>query len=173
MNIKVNIPERFSFEKANLEAIVRLVTILETTPDEKFNIGSWSCGTVYCAVGLAGCDPWFNSKGLHLDKDGDIAFNPENWKGYYPAQQVHWGAIVEMFGISYEEAEWLFSGMEYISEYPEPKFTVEQQAVINTESNDSQNILFQHIPKSAVITRLKQVLELRQYDPIKGFEVPT
>lgn len=159
----MSIPENLNFDKhTNLEAVARLVVILENTPDDNFNIGSWSCGTAHCAVGLAACDPWFNQHGLYLDDDGVVCFKRPD--SDYPPNP-HWQAVSKMFKIDYHESEWLFSGQEYLSEYPEQKLTIKERARINTiEDDETQNILFQHIPKSAVIDRLKQVLELNNYE---------
>lgn len=159
----VNIPDHLNFGgDINLEAFARTVVILENTPDENFNIGSWACGTVHCAVGLAACNPWFNQKGLYLDDVGVVCFKRPDSEDYPSA---HWQAVVEMFNIGYRESEWLFSGNEYLSEYPEQKLTIKEQARINNiEDDETQNILFQHIPKAAVIGRLKQVLELHKYE---------
>lgn len=160
----MTIPEKLTFSKdVNLAALARLVSLLENTPDEKFNIGSWTCGTVHCAAGLAGCDPWFNSQGFYLDQDGDVTFKKENSNYGYPMH--HWQAVTAMFNIGYQEAEWLFSGHEYLNEYPEPEWTEKEKAYLNRhEDNEAQNLLFKKIPKSAVIGRLKQVLELHKYE---------
>ena len=158
----MSIPERLTFNKdTNLEAVARLVVILENTPDEKFNIGSWTCGTVHCAAGLAACDRWFNQEGFYLDDDGDVCFKKPD-SAYHPSK--HWGAVSRMFNIGYSESEWLFGGFEYLEEYPEPKWTEEEQAYVDRhEDNDAQNLRFGNVPKSAVIGRLKQVLELHKY----------
>lgn len=159
----MSIPENLSFnDDVNLEAIARLVVILENTPDENFNIGSWTCGTVHCAAGLAACNPWFNERGFHLDEDGDVCFKDHDSE-YYPS--AHWQAVVNMFNMKYSESEWLFSGEEYLSEYPQPERTADEQLQIqNNKDNATENMKFKHIPKSAVIGRLKQVLELHKYE---------
>ena len=67
-----------------------------------------------------------------------------------------------MFQLTYQEAEWLFSGYEYLYEYPEPKWTQEEKQKLMVADGHSQNLLFRNIPKSAVIARLNLVLELKQ-----------
>ena len=63
--------------------------------------------------------------------------------------------------MSHSECEWLFSGETYHSEYPEPtEWTDEELEILTCETSKAANVLHQHIPKSAVIGRLKQVLEL-------------
>lgn len=161
----MSIPENLAFlESTNLEAIARLVVLLEKTPDENFNIGSWTCGTVHCAAGLAACDPWFNAQGFRLDEDGDVVLKQPNINYGYSLH--HWQAVTAIFNIGYQEAEWLFSGYEYLNEYPEPNdFTDEERAYLNRhEDHDTQNLTFRHVPKSAVIGRLKMVLELHKYE---------
>lgn len=159
----MSIPDHLIFGKqTNLEAIARTVVILENTPDENFNIGSWTCGTVHCAAGLAARDPWFNKHGFYLDEYGVVSFKSPYDPLYYP--NYHWQAVSAIFKIAAAEAEWLFSGSDYIPEYPEPEWDDEERSLLNTESNDAQNLLFRHIPKSAVIGRLKQVLELHKYE---------
>lgn len=155
------IPKEYSFTTVNIEAIQRLVHILENTPDQDFNIGSWSCGTVHCAAGLAALNPWFNSKGFKLGEHGFPEFRSTNPENTYPIN-CHWGAVTTMFQLTQQEAEWLFSGHEYLEEYPEPKWTEEEKQTLMVEDDHSQNLLFRNIPKSAVIARLNLVLELKQ-----------
>ena len=158
----MSIPKKLSFRSVtNWEALSRLVVILEQTPDENFNIGSWSCGTVHCAAGLAACDPWFNGQGFYLDQDGDVTFKRPEIDS--PCAYYHWHAVAKMFNLGHPECEWLFSGHEYLNEYPEPEWTEDERSILNSnEDNETSNMLFRNIPKSAVIARLKQVLELHK-----------
>ena len=99
----MTIPDRLKFGKeTNLEAIPRLAVILENTPDENFNIGSWTCGTVHCAAGLAARDPWFNKHGFYLDEYGVVSFKNPYDPLYYP--NYHWQAVSAIFKIAAAEA---------------------------------------------------------------------
>ncbi len=48
-------------KKINKERLLQVVRVLEELPPEKkFDLGTWyECGTVGCACGWAGQDPWF------------------------------------------------------------------------------------------------------------------
>ena len=50
----------------NIQRLQRLIEILKTVPDNKFNINAWQseCGTVACAIGWALLDKDFNDQGF-------------------------------------------------------------------------------------------------------------
>jgi len=102
-----------------------LANFLRTVPPEKFDLWDWrsaphtslpltdedlitdedlkTCGTTACAVGWACSMPEFQTEGLYYDGHTPI---------YAPvdAQPLsYWRAVEEFFGLSYIEAQWLFS----------------------------------------------------------------
>lgn len=89
------------------ERLLQVVRVLEELPKEKkFDLGTWyECGTVGCACGWAGQDPWFRRRGFRSEKRhrGDIFF--QGIRGYKAAQIF--------FGILNDDTFHLFSRSEY------------------------------------------------------------
>jgi hypothetical protein len=107
--------------KHHIDRLEKLYTFLGTIKPEKFDFSYWStaanddtakdinaCGTTACAMGWAGSMPEFRKRGLKLvwEKDentGDVEFVDRNG---YKLFGEHAGA--KFFGLTYEEAEFLF-----------------------------------------------------------------
>jgi hypothetical protein len=68
----------------------------------KWNMDTWDCGTSACALGSAALTPWFRRRGLTI-KDYTPSCKGEN--GLF--------AAVNFFGISYTEADSIFSPSHY------------------------------------------------------------
>lgn len=71
------------------------------------------CGATACAVGYAGLDPWFRARGLSTSIDGDVKYvlpgENEDDDGAYDG----FDAAAEFFGISADNAFYLFSDVSY------------------------------------------------------------
>lgn len=88
------------------EGLLRVVRLLESMQDDRFNLSTWhsrnSCGTTYCAMGYAASTEWFRQRGLTLDGCGGIRFDRSR-----PAADG-FTAVAKFFGISNDQAEYLF-----------------------------------------------------------------
>jgi hypothetical protein len=113
----------FVYTQESDRRLLVLADFLEKLPEERFNYARWvgsswagkpdlSCGTTACALGWAGTIKEFNSLGLEivslgLDPDGSgrhhIGFKSHG-KVVEPIR-----AAIELFGLNYEEAEFLFT----------------------------------------------------------------
>lgn len=105
----------------NVERLLELANLLETIPEDNFNLVSWGCnfdelrapqkeliecGTVCCAVGWACSHPPFNEQGLQF-----------NWN-YLPSykNKTSWSAVTKFFEIPDAVADYLFLSSLYQSE---------------------------------------------------------
>ena len=83
----------------NAERLMGVVAVLERTPDEAFDLGSWRCGSVACAVGhyvLAHPD-----RGLKLVPH--IYSDELEGEGF-----VGWPSVEQHFQLSEKDAAYLF-----------------------------------------------------------------
>jgi hypothetical protein len=71
--------------------------------------GSYSCGTVACAVGHAGSIPEFNALGFSLTDYGMPTYFT-NSIGY---SLYSWGAVSRFFGLHHNECIYLFDSPSY------------------------------------------------------------
>ena len=103
--------------------LTETVRVIEGTEDAGFNMMSWFdqvtfgpgddvCGTTACAVGCAAQDPWFNERGLTLEK------NP-NYKGKDIMVTLtfldlhHFDAVMAFYGLNEQEVDYLFTNEAY------------------------------------------------------------
>ena len=90
--------ENFQVERANL--------VLPTI--EKFNLEHWvsikdEVVTHVCGVGVAALHPYFRARGFGFT---------ENWRPTY-LNNRNWGAVENFFGLTKEQARYLFSVNQY------------------------------------------------------------
>ena len=79
----------------NVEALLKVVEILEATPDEAVDLQSWTCGTTACAIGHAANHPWFIERGLKLSGLGGYpVFHQVN------EEKISWDAVEEFFDLT-------------------------------------------------------------------------
>jgi hypothetical protein len=107
----------------NVEALLKVVEVLEATPDEAVDLQSWTCGTTACAIGHAAQDPWFIERGFKL---------VNNTSPYYFDRKTidhtwTWLAIERFFALETKQAASLFSFYSYKSS----KDISSRQQVIN------------------------------------------
>lgn len=57
------------------QRLLRLADFLETVPPAQFDMRMWWCGSRGCALGWACTIPEFVKAGLHLNDNGEPAFN--------------------------------------------------------------------------------------------------
>ena len=95
----------------NVPRLQHLLTVLENISPEKFDLENWTahetpCGTVACACGWAAMDLEFQEQGLYLSAG-------------IPALRVgdrrlaSWPAVEHCFGLTYQEAQYLFADEAY------------------------------------------------------------
>lgn len=104
----------------NTERLLRLAEHIESLPAEQFDMETWGqqseCGTVCCAFGHACSVPEFRAAGLELlwkdESDGTRSAVPFfcGLAGFYAAR--------EFFGISRQQAEYLFCDADYEDDAP-------------------------------------------------------
>jgi hypothetical protein len=95
------------------QRLLKVAKILDTVPEEKFNLSMWrnSCGTVACAVGWAASDPGFKRAGFSLRKHESSIWGNLHVPHY--GEVNHWTAVEKFFGLSREQAEYLFLHLSY------------------------------------------------------------
>lgn len=115
----------------NIEALLRTADILEQVRDDAFNLYSFvgrnykedkfaeaistertilvphNCGCTACATGYAGLDPWFVERGFETTLSGDIYYKNKGQEG--------WEAVYAFYGLSYQQAHYLFDSDSYAS----------------------------------------------------------
>ena len=83
----------------NIEALTRLREIIVAAPEDNLHMLTFTekarCGTAYCAVGFAACDPWFQERGIKF--------------GQLCRYMVQMGPVPDVFGISLENSNTLFA----------------------------------------------------------------
>ena len=76
-----------------------------------------SCGTVACAIGHVGLDPWFNRRHFMLEKynkcEAEPTFRVNGRKYKYRA----WYAVRKFFNLSYDDSENMFMERYYDDGY--------------------------------------------------------
>lgn len=88
------------------ERLLQVVRMLDELPREKhLDMSQWyRCGTVACALGWSGVDPWFTRRGFHLEAlYGDKVYKRPKYKVFYDLE-----AAAAFFGIDYWDAHDLF-----------------------------------------------------------------
>lgn len=78
----------------NVEALLKVVEILEATPDEAVDLDIWTCGTTGCAIGHAASHPWFVERGFRLNALNCPVLDKEE------ETLVNWDAVEEFFGLT-------------------------------------------------------------------------
>lgn len=83
-----------------------------------------SCGTVACAMGWAGLDPWFNRRGFRIymeppkDEDAISHFYPTlETRGHRRARFSDFDAVLEFLNISSDDGYHLFVQNRYDDDY--------------------------------------------------------
>lgn len=106
-------PTMLTLRLKTLSAYLRSPHITRTN----FDLGVWKygdrsavqCGTVGCAIGHA-CDiPEFRDAGLHMCGGSDYILTP-TFGG-----EEQWPAVEKFFGLTPEQALWLFSSYSYLT----------------------------------------------------------
>lgn len=71
------------------------------------------CGTTACAIGYMGLDPWFRDQGMQTTRTGELIFLEQVPDSVSHRTYYNWGAVEKMFGISEDDAEYLFQTDSY------------------------------------------------------------
>jgi hypothetical protein len=99
-------PEPLLPQADQRQRLLQLCRVLERVSDSSFDLRDWSrsslCRTVSCAVGWATRDPWFRAQGLGRE-EGSPAFGEDRG----------WTAVRRFFGLSKDEALYLFHQASY------------------------------------------------------------
>jgi hypothetical protein len=85
----------------NVEALLKVVEILEATPNEDLNLQSW----VSCAIGHSARNPWFTERGLKLSGGG--------YPAYQNTDTICWDAVKDFFNLTAYQCNWLFNADYY------------------------------------------------------------
>lgn len=110
--------------KEQLAMLQKLGEKLLTVPPTQFNMDDWSCGTQHCAIGW--CPTLVPEAGITLVPNVLNALGaPTPAIGSGTETCVGWHAVTTAFGISYPEAQYLFSPEEY-DENDSENITIEQ-----------------------------------------------
>lgn len=115
--------------------LLKLADFLDTLPRTRFNYESWvgddwkgaadlSCGTTACALGWATTIPSLRKAGLVMRRDG----YPSEYKGYVSLRRTlgepegvsSSTAAEEVFGLDYDEFEYLFIPGHFGGEFDLP-----------------------------------------------------
>lgn len=120
------------------ERLLKTASVLMNLPKERkanpslptaFNISWWidnendeeelNCGTAACAVGHVMFHPWFKQRGLRPSESeyarGIVVPTFDNKKGGVKLES--WDAVEAFYGITDDEADYLFSGTRYDYDY--------------------------------------------------------
>lgn len=152
----------------NVEALLKVVEILEATPDEAVDLQTWTCETTACAIGHAAQHPWFVERGFLLSK------SPCRWPIKKDAEgkilSSMWNAVEEFFGLT----DYSFRAESYSKELKPSKergdvppcywlFNVECYLSDETDTLDTDTL--------AEFYQKQQEIGIRQQviDRIKGF----
>lgn len=113
------------------QRLLKLATILETVPKERFNLRFWEglptedgmrkvypeCGFSGCAIGWAAQDKEFKRAGFKLEASRwDQKYSIPVFKG-----ERAFSAVEKFFGISQDSAEYLFTSSQYGDKDVSPK----------------------------------------------------
>lgn len=92
--------------KQRLEQMVTMLRALPLAQPSDFDLTTWRCGTIACAIGHACVEPAFMGKGLTFDAiECEPVYGPDK----------SWSAVEKFFAISCADAEWLFADWRYKS----------------------------------------------------------
>ncbi len=97
--------------KERLKQVVRVLR--ELPPEKKFDMTLWlKCGTVGCAIGWAGSDPWFTK---HSFKMVTTVITRQKTKNYEPEYKNHVGsgAVMKFFNLDRQSVRHLFMSGSY------------------------------------------------------------
>jgi hypothetical protein len=84
-------------------------------PKAEWDMLQWRCGSVGCAIGHCGSDPWFRRRGLTLTgRDGDPGIRGPKVRGISAIFNDGFEAVADFFAISRSNAEHLFHAASYI-----------------------------------------------------------
>lgn len=111
--------------------LLRVADLIETVPISRFDMVLWGlkgtgpeCGTVGCAIGWATQDPWFQKRGLRSRKTTPsllpMIYNPKTGR-VLTSIDAGFDAVEHFFGLSEEDARYLFCALQYEAERPRPK----------------------------------------------------
>lgn len=97
----------------NIPRLRHLITVLETVPEDHFDLNHWKCGTTACACGWAGQDPVFNAQGFILVPSGDGRYGEPVLPDPDGGQLTGFDAVEAFFGLTERQAESLFMTNAY------------------------------------------------------------
>lgn len=107
-------------KREKLARLRRLRDVISRVPPERFDIGTWwqnDCQSIGCACGWAAQEPWFQVRGLSVQKFKNQATSKMSYELVYqaPNGRVHtdYEASAEFFGLNGEDNQYLFSPSEY------------------------------------------------------------
>lgn len=103
--------------------LLALAAFLRKLPRKRFNYAMWagedftekSCGTVGCALGWAASMPKFRRLGLRIDATGIPVYGPT-------LDNIGASAGMEIFGLDFSEAAYLFHPGDEAEENATPKY---------------------------------------------------
>lgn len=119
-------------DKKYVERMQQVVRVLREVRDQGrlFDLGIWgtdvlensdkdfpegSCGTVMCAIGWVGLDPWFRRRGFCSIRDKTHLYAPlYRHQGYMDGS---WEAVIEFFGMSRDDSYTIFTEGHYDDGY--------------------------------------------------------
>lgn len=130
------------FETGNAR-LLKLADFLETLPRKRFDYDTWvgndwkgapdlSCGTTACALGWATTMPELRAEGLHLS--GTPTYG---WVTHEPTGATGEDAAMEVFGLDYDEAVYLFCPL---SDHPNPTVKRDAPAEMATPKQVAKHI---------------------------------
>lgn len=144
----------------NVEALLKVVEILESTPDEAVDLQNWTCGTTACAIGHAASHPWFIERGFKLDERyGYPVFHKvkgeklQSWEG--------WEAVEEFFGLTGYKSNannWLWGKVssQEIEDIPPSIWLFNSECY---PAGDKDYMPHKFSQKQQVINRIKEFVE--------------
>lgn len=103
----------------NIEALEKLGEVVDNIDPKTLNMDDWvsgvnECGTVACIIGHACMNDWFKEKGLRLEDAPKVSHITPAFE-----DELGYSAIERFFGISFNNADRLFSGDYYEDMFPE------------------------------------------------------
>lgn len=113
-----------------IERLQQLRRVVLEAPAERFHMLGWEdqaiCGTVRCAVGWAGVDPWFTAQGFAIIlATPELTLEDDAFSG--------WGAVEEFFDLSGDDADALFSGEHVYALRDNPHLITREMVVANID----------------------------------------
>ncbi len=99
------------YEASGQERLDRLAAFLDTVQPGRLTFTRWYGEGRGCAVGLAAAmDPWFQAQGLRLEHDESLKDCRPVFRG-----AKEWQAVTAFFGVSFDDARWMFGRASYSS----------------------------------------------------------